>query len=295
MNIEGKEKLSGFHRALVVDNKDPQMFGRVLIWIPELMPKVSQDKGIWALAANNPISGLNSDGDDEHQYSGSCYIPPKGSYVWCFFENGNPNRPFYLGGLNLQNTKILPECQVGSNPENKWVIFKSHSGRTIVISDDPDDERVEITGKKRQLKDPPSGDTDSVYTILDNQTTFLIDERDGKEKILVKTYKGDYINFDIENQKLHVLVNGDVNVKSNGGIFMSATDSINFKTGGNINLQAGGTVNSKAGGNSNTQSGGTINNLASGLINLDGVGVNEMTGSASPADDAGDPDPNGDR
>ena len=285
----------GNYRAKVVDNKDPEKYGRVIVWIPDIMPLVSDTEGLWARPANNPVGGRNLEDDSDQHFMGTSYIPRKGAWVWIFFEGGNINKPYYFGALDIEHSKVLPENQVGTNYEDKWTIFKSHDGRTIIVSDDPDDERVEITGKKRQLKDPPSGDTDSVYTILDNQTTFLIDERDGKEKILVKTYKGDYINFDIENQKLHVLVNGDVNVKSNGGIFMSATDSINFKTGGNINLQAGGTVNSKAGGNSNTQSGGTINNLASGLINLDGVGVNEMTGSASPADDAGDPDPNGDR
>ena len=34
--------LGGFHRAKVVNNKDEQKFGRVKIWIPDLMPLVSE-------------------------------------------------------------------------------------------------------------------------------------------------------------------------------------------------------------------------------------------------------------
>lgn len=290
-----KSKLTGFYRAKVIENKDPNMFGRVMVWIPDVMPKVSENKGLWALPGNNVTSGLNADGDEEHFYSGSCYIPPKGSYVWVFFENNNPNRPYYLGGLDLQNTKVLPECQLGSSPQKKWVVYKSHSGRTIVISDDPDDERVEITGKKRQISTPPVGDTSSVYEINGNQTTILVDERDGKEKILIKSHKGDYINFDIENQKLQISLTSDIHIKSNATIYIQSSNDINIKSGANINLQSGGDVNIKSGGNLNCQAGGNINNLAGGPVNLDGSVVNEMTGSASSASPATGATPDGER
>lgn len=293
--MEDKTKLYGFYRAKVVLNKDPQKFGRVLVWIPDIMPKVSDDKGIWALPANNPISGLNSDGNEEHYYSGSVYIPPKGSYVWVFFENGNPNRPFYFGGLNLQNTKVLPECQTGNEYQKKWVIYKSREGRCIVISDDPDDERVEITGKKRTINTPPTGDLTSVFEIDGNQTTILLDEREGKEKILIRSYKGDYINFDIENQKLYMSFAGDIHIKSNGSVFFRVTDDLNMKVGGSFNLQTGDDINIKSGGNINNQGNSNINNLAGGNVNLDGSAVKEMTGSASPAGDANSEELKGER
>lgn len=290
-----KDKLTGFYRAKVVDNVDKEKFGRVKVWIPDTMPKVSDDKGLWAMPANNTTSGLNSDGDSEHFYSGSCFVPPKGSYVWVFFENGNPNKPYYLGGLDLQNTKVLPECQVGGSPQKKWVIYKSHSGRTIVISDDTDDERVEITGKKRQISSPPVGDTSSVYTIDGNQTTVLIDERSGKEKVLIRSHKGDYINFDVENQKLQISLQQDIHIKSNASIFIKATDSIHLKAGTDINLSAGGSINVKSGSTANVQGGGSVNILGGGPVNIDGSTVNEMCGAAAGAGDATGATPNGDR
>ena len=276
MESEDKSSLSGFFRAQVTDNKDPELCGRVRLNIPDIMPGVTSGEVAWARPANNPVGGLNVDGDSQHFYSGSCYVPPIGSWCWCFFENENPSKPYYLSALDLENTKVLPECQVGGSPEKKWVIFKSHLGRTVVISDDPDDERVEITGKKRQLTSPPVGDTASVYTIDGNQTTVLIDERAGKEKILIKSHKGDYINFDIENRKLQISIESDVQFKSGGSMYFEAANSIHFKAGSDINEQAGGTINEKAGG----------------PINLDGSKINENSGMAASATGA---TPNGDR
>ena len=290
-----KETYYGFYRAKVVDNKDPQKFGRVIVWVPDLMPKIPQDKGLWALPANNPISGLNLDGDPEHRFSGSVFVPPKGSWVWVFFENSNPNRPYYFGGLNLQNTKIIPECQTGSEYQKKWVLYKSHSGRCIVISDDPDDERVEITGKKRQINTPPSGDTTSVFQIDGNQTTILLDEKSGKEKILIRSHKGDYINFDVENQKLNISFSGEIHIKSNSSIFIKSTDNINLKCGADFNIDAGGNINLKCGGNINNQSGGNINDLAGGNVNIDASLVNEQCGASGTATPATGATPNGDR
>ena len=190
-------RLYGNYRAEVIDNKDTDKFGRVKVWIPDLMPDIPKQKGLWARPANNPVGGRNAEGDSESHYMGTSYIPKKGSWVWVFFETGNINRPYYFGALDLQNTKVLPENQLGSNYEDKWTIFKSHKGRTIIISDDPDDRRVEITGRKKKLTgDSPTGGTDSVYEIDANQNTILLDERSGQEKILIRTYKGDFIHID---------------------------------------------------------------------------------------------------
>jgi uncharacterized protein involved in type VI secretion and phage assembly len=144
-----KQSVFGNYRAVVVDNKDKEQFGRVLVWIPDLMPEVDRTKGIWARPANNPLGGRNTEDSSDNNYMGMSYIPAKGSWVFVFFEGGNINKPYYFGALDLENTKVLPENQVGSEYEKKWTLIKSGEGRAVVVSDDPDDERVEITGKKR--------------------------------------------------------------------------------------------------------------------------------------------------
>jgi len=233
-----KDPLYGNYRAKVVNNKDKEQFGRVLVWIPDLMPEIKDDTGIWARPANNPMGGRNTEGSSNNYYAGSSYIPLNGSWVWVFFESGNINRPYYFGALDIENTKVLPENQLGSSYEDKWTLFKSHAGRAIVISDDPDDERVEITGKKRLLEEPPSGDTFSVYRIDQNQNTILLDERDDIEKLLIKTHKGDFIKLSIKDRTLEIQVADNIEIKSGGHILITSSGDQHFLAGGNMYLTA---------------------------------------------------------
>ena len=304
------ERLYGNYRAEVVDNKDSEKFGRVKIWIPDLMPEIPKQKGVWARPANNPAGGRNLEGDSENHYAGTSFIPKKGSWVWIFFESGNINRPYYFGALDIQNGKVLPENQLGANYEDKWTIFKSHKGRAIIISDDPDDRRVEITGRKKNLNTPPTGDTESVYEIDGNMNTILMDERTGMEKILIRTYKGDFIHIDIDEQKLQVYFKDDIIIKTDGKIYFEAKEDmhirsrtgdilvessskdINIKAAGDLKETAGNTIHELAGRDHNAQALYNINRQAGTNINHDaGTLVNEQAGAAQPADQATSPDP----
>lgn len=310
-------RLYGNYRAKVVSNTDKENFGRVLVWIPDLMQDVEDTKGIWARPANNPIGGRNkAEGTDKSYYAGSSYIPANGSWLWVFFEAGNINRPYYFAALDIQNAETLPENRLGSNKSDKWVIFKSHEGRTIVISDDADDARVEITGKKRKIAEPPAGDTASVYTIDENQTTILLDERSGKEKLLIRTYKGDYLNIDIEDRKLQVFFESDIEFKTNGAFKVFAGDNIEFKSQtGDVNITADtgkmnikstdemkqsskGTIQLNAQQDYIYSAGGRISGLAGGIMSHDGSTLNEQGGASTPAseaDTAASADPKGGR
>jgi len=311
-----RSSIYGNWRAQVVDNKDTKKFGRVLVHIPDLMPEVNQKEGIWARPANNPLGGRNMESSSDHHYMGASYIPRKGSWVFVFFEGGNINLPYYFGALDLENTKVLPENQLGENYQDKWTIFKSHDGRVIVVSDDPDDARTEITGKKRQMNSPPTGDTDSVYAIDDNQTTILFDEREGKEKVLIRSHKGDFFHIDIDEQKLQAEFESDIIIKTNGKFQITAEDNIDIlsntgniaisakagnvdiKADSNINQESGADSNIKSGGNVNLDAGKSINELAGADVNIDGTTVNEQSGTAtpaSPASDAAEAKPKGER
>jgi len=298
-------RVYGNYRAKVVDNKDTEFFGRILIWIPDLMIDIPENKGIWARPANNPIGGRNPIDDDENRYMGSSYIPRKGSWVWIFFEAGNINKPYYFAGLDIEAAVVLPENRLGENPEDKWTIFKSNKGRTIVISDDPSDERVEITGKKRKLKSPPSGDTVSVYTIDENQTTILLDEREGKQKVLIRTVKGDFLHIDIDDQKLQAYFKSDILVKTDGNLLMTAQGNIELKSlagdirvsadAGYLDVKANADYREYAGGNKSSksmnsqyiQAQGSIHELAGGDISTDAGGMrSDQCAIAEPAERA---------
>ncbi|RLD66648.1 MAG: hypothetical protein DRI84_04340 [Bacteroidetes bacterium] len=259
-----KESAFGNYRAVVVNNRDKEQFGRVLVNIPDLMPEVDPSKGIWARPANNPIGGRNlEDPNQTNYFAGTSYIPKKGSWVFVFFEGGNINRPYYFGALDLQNTKVLPENQVGTEYENKWTILKSGAGRTIIVSDDPYDERTEITGRKRKLTNAPTGDKESVFEIEDNQTTILLDERVDKQKLLIKTYEGDFIKLDIDDRTIEIQVASDIHIKSGGHLLVTTSGDQHFLAGGamyltatkDINILSGGTINSQSSGEYNVKSG----------------------------------------
>jgi len=299
-----KQALYGNYRAKVVDNKDTQKFGRVLVWIPDIMPDVSDSKGIWARPANNPMGGRNKDAS-EH-YAGTSYIPGKGTWVWVFFEAGNINRPYYFGALDLENTRVLPENQVGTNYEKKWTLIKTHDGRAIVASDDPDDARIEITGKKLQLSSPPTGNVGSVYQIDGNQTTILLDEREGKQKVLIRTVKGDFLHVDIDERRLqasfgddiriecggdfYLTVKGNINVMSEGGngFLQTKSGNLSVKVAGDYIEQVDGGRGHKIQGDSFTTTGGSIHHRAAGDINDDACQLNEQGGLAGTSIDATD-------
>jgi len=298
-----EERQYGNHRAKVVDNKDPKKCGRVLLWIPDIMQEehIEPTKGLWARPANNPAGGRNSEEDDAHTFMGSSFVPKIGSWVWVFFEAGNVNRPYYFGALDLEHPfegpSVLPECQTGDYP-HKWVIFKSHEGRCIVVSDDPSDERVEITGKKRTINTPPHGDTDSVYLIDGNQTVILLDEMAGREKLLIRTRLGDYIHIDIEEQQLQAYFKNDINIKTDGNFNLKVAKDIKIKTDKNmyteatldITRKAGTDIKDSAGAEFHKDSGADMfitsgaehHTLVSGNINRDGAFISDQGGASQP-------------
>ncbi len=293
--MQVEHKYYGIYRALVVNNKDPQKNGRIIVWVPDVMPEVSQSEGLWARPANNVMGGRNSEYGSENNYCGSCYIPKKGSYVFVFFESGNISNPCYMSAVDLENTKVLPENQTGGNYEEKWTIFKSTKGRCIVISDDPEDERLEITGKKRQLGGPPSGDISSVFAIDGNQTTILLDERPGLEKILIRTHKGDYINIDVENRKLNIKFKSDINIETEGNLNLKVKGNLVSEISGNKSEVIAGNHDKMAGGNSNDTISGNIN-MRGAIVAIDGSpNVILNSGSAASASTSNPEPPIGDR
>ncbi len=289
------EQYFGNYRSKVVDNEDPENRNRVKIWCPDTMPEVDESKGLWAWSANNPVGGRNSEGTDDNHFMGSSYIPKKDSWVWVFFELGNPNRPHYWGAVDIEapedSKTALPEVRGKKQSPDKWVIFKSHEGRAIVISDNADDARVELTGKKDSLAEPPHGDEGSVYTVDGNQTVILLDERSSSEKLLIRSHKGDFINFDIKRQKLQIKCEKDIIIESGGSIHLKAGSDIKIEgksiyldaTQQAVHVKASTNVNIDGGGLVNINAGGAANINASAIVAIDGSGVAEMSGVATSA------------
>lgn len=281
----------GFYRAKVVDNKDPLKYGRVKVFIPDIMFAVSQSEmetvddkdGLWALPANNGYGGRNLiENDKTIKDQGTCYIPYVNTWVWVFFEKGNPNRPYYFGAFDSRAHKVPPECQIGDEYYNKQLLSRTKKGRVIIISDDPYDERVELTGKKRKYNPESEDNSATIFETKDNQTIILIDEREGKEKILIKDYKGNYINIKQTDDSFNIFSSGDCKVwhKKNGEITFDG--DVNIRIAGDLNVQVDGNVRYDIDGRVSHNVGNRIDVLANGDINMDAPNIYLNSGKANP-------------
>jgi len=287
---ERKLSYHDFYRATVIDNKDKEKFGRVKIFIPDLMKedKFDDNEGLWAWPANNPVGGRNKGEKKEgkepkldcHHY-GTCYIPADGAFVWVWFESGNPNRPYYMCGLDISHKPVPPENQLGKEWWNKWTIMRSPDGRVIIVSDDPDDERIEITGKKRLYKKEEDDATGSVYTIDENQTVILLDERDGKEKLLIRDYKGNFINLVQKDDTLHVGMKGNLKVKIEKDTHITLEGDVNIHVKGNIKYKVDGNITREIGGKETSKIGGSWEVESDDKIAFDGSNIYLNSGEAS--------------
>ena len=137
-------KRGGIYRAKCVDPKDPDKSGKVKVWIPALSYTKDEDtEGIWARPATS-FAAANLEKKEVNDF-GSLYIPPKDSYVYVFFEDGDSSKPVYFAGCILEGS-IPTECQAGSEYWNKHMVIKTTKKRMIFVSDDPDDACVIIRG-----------------------------------------------------------------------------------------------------------------------------------------------------
>lgn len=271
-------RYEGFHRAEVVEvDIEDNDYGAVRVFIPDLYPPGAiqtgkqdfdeKQTGLIAYPANCPMGGYNQeDLDEESAFQSALYVPRKGARVWVFFESGRPDRCFYFAAYMYRNCKVPPENRNIEYPHQAITVIKTKEGRTIVTCDSPDQERVEITGKKRKLSGAPTGgDGGTVYNIDGNQTVILLDERAGKEKVLIRTYKGDYVHIDVDQRKLQMHFDKDINIETLGDLNLTIKGNLNILAGGEIHKQTGGDQTSLCGGNHVIQSSG-INSMKSGDI-----------------------------
>ena len=193
-------KWIGIYRAKCVDNKDPSKQGRVKVWIPELMLQtVSENDGVWIRSASSTYAGNKPSGSNGVDDCGSTSIPVVGSFVFVFFEQGDPNKGWYFAGANFDNS-IPTELQYGSQYYNKSVIEKRPSGRLIMISDDPSDAGIILRGKDH------SKGSRGVKSPLRNSGSqqIVMQESAAGSFIRINDAAGDYIHMGGGTITLHV-------------------------------------------------------------------------------------------
>jgi len=116
-------KFYGKYRAIVTNNVDPLLIGRIQVIVPDaafLVPST------WAMPCV-PVAGINM---------GMFSLPIIGSGVWVEFERGDPSKPIWVGcywGLGAEVpvlSRIIPPAVPG-------ITLQTTLKNGIVISDTP--------------------------------------------------------------------------------------------------------------------------------------------------------------
>jgi len=286
--------LYGFYRAKCIEaDIEDNDYGAVRIWIPDLHtdldPDAPEDVGLIALPGNNPVGGRND--EDKNSYGwGIVMIPRPGDWIWVFFEAGDPSKPFYFAALNIKNSKIPPEHRINQEgskpiePHTIYTILKTHKGRSVVVADSSDVERIEISGKYQSGAATDSGgDSTDPYTIDGNQTTILFDERDGKEKVLVRTHKGDFFHIDVDEQKLQAYFKEDITIKTDANFYLQISQDMHIHVTGNMYREVEEETHIKSGGSIYEQTDSDKNTTVSGnnSTNISGNNNETISGNSS--------------
>lgn len=91
----------GKYRAQVVDVQDPHKRGRIRVMCPKVL---GDAKSSWCEPCI-PVA---------YDKGGDFAIPKLGEFVWVEFEEGNPNKPIYTGGLWSVYNSPSPTYEVGT-------------------------------------------------------------------------------------------------------------------------------------------------------------------------------------
>lgn len=116
----------GKYRATVVNNIDPEMRGRLLLMIPDVLGPVPST---WAEACV-PLAGPTG------PPMGIYAVPPIGAGVWVEFENGDANYPIWVGCRWGAQSDIPPLAHAGL-PTSPNIVMQTMGQNSFMISDLP--------------------------------------------------------------------------------------------------------------------------------------------------------------
>ncbi len=115
--------------AQVTNTDDPLRLGRAKVSLPSLS---GQDESWWArvvVPGGGPSRGIQ-------------WLPEVGDEVVVGFEQGDPTRPYLLGGV-WNDSDPLPEPDAAQNGRTERWAFVTRKGTKVILHDDPT-EKIEI-------------------------------------------------------------------------------------------------------------------------------------------------------
>lgn len=126
---ELEEKRYGKYRGTVVDNQDPEQRARLKVQIPSVLGEQTSD---WALPCT-PYGGS--------QTLGFFMVPDVDAQVWVEFEEGDINRPIWVGTF-WQASGDPPEDAAKDEPTTR--MLQTKSGHILQFDDADGEERFRL-------------------------------------------------------------------------------------------------------------------------------------------------------
>lgn len=124
--MSDQKKYYGKYKATVINNLDPELRGRLLLTIPSVLGVIPST---WAEPCT-PLAGPTG------PPMGVFMVPPPGAGVWVEFEEGNPDRPIWVGGRWGSAADVPPLAHAGI-PASPNIVMQTLGQQTLMISDLP--------------------------------------------------------------------------------------------------------------------------------------------------------------
>jgi uncharacterized protein involved in type VI secretion and phage assembly len=119
------KRFYGKYRATVVNNVDPELRGRLICTVPDVLGAVPSS---WCEACA-PLAGPTG------TQMGAYLVPPIGAGVWVEFEQGVPGKPVWTGCRFA--TGNPPALALAGLPVSPSIVFQTAGQNTLAISDVP--------------------------------------------------------------------------------------------------------------------------------------------------------------
>ena len=115
----------GKYRGTVTINIDPELRGRIICEVPDVLGPVPSS---WCEACV-PLAGPTG------PPMGAYFVPPIGAGVWVEFEQGDPNKPIWTGCRFAPSNP--PTLALAGLPTSPSIVFQTMLQNSIAISDLP--------------------------------------------------------------------------------------------------------------------------------------------------------------
>jgi uncharacterized protein involved in type VI secretion and phage assembly len=125
-NSNASQQYLGKYRGTVINNIDPELRGRLILSIPDVLSAVPST---WAEPCT-PLAGPTG------PPMGVYMVPPIGAGVWVEFEHGDPNYPIWVGCRWGGPSDIPPLAHAGL-PVSPNIVMQTVGQNSFVVSDLP--------------------------------------------------------------------------------------------------------------------------------------------------------------